>query len=776
MTTWEGRRTRSRSSGTGSGPVVATSVHAGHGLRPEIAEAMVLDEAERFREEDPFTDRIAAVVPDRVVTTRSRFEADLNRPRREAVYRSPEDCWGLDVWRDGVLSDELFEGSLATYDAFYDALAPRLDALAERGPFVLLDVHSYNHRRDGADEPPAPDVGQPRGQRRHRQPRPRPLRSARRALHGRPARRVDSAAVRSTPARTSPSRAATSRGGCTTAIPGSGACWRWSSRRPSWTSGPASSTTTRLARRAGGPGGHAARAARRAGEAAVSEAASGAELSASPTSRSTTASPCCRRASASCSTSRRSTPTTCATTSSRAVEPDPASPTASSTPTPTSSAPSCDAIDLGAVEDPVLGQLLRAKHREMELQLDMLEARDTDDFLPLSVELYGGVSPDAAQAGRGAARRASPAPSRPTRRSTPRSSSPWPRTEIAHYRAEDPDLDMHAEIRPDVNGVMVSGDTLLIGPETKVQRARAQALLHHEVGTHLVTQANGSHQPIKVLGVGLAGYDETQEGLAVLAEIALRRADRLPAAPARQPRRHRAPDDRRRDVRRGPRGPGRGRLPRGQRVHHRDARLPLRRDDQGRDLPPRPRRAARAPRRRRLARPAVAGQVLPARPAAHRRPARTAACCARPGSCRATCTTRRPTPTWPARPGPRTSARSWKDTHEDRVRRQRHRDREGGVHHQPARHGGQGDGPRGVVHGHRRLRLRARRLAEHQGPRRRREVVPLPRAPPLRRPEARGRAAPRARASSTWSCCATTRPTTPRPTRGATTPASPSAS
>ena len=79
---------------------------------------------------------------------------------------------------------------------------------------------------------------------------------------------------------------------------------------------------------------------------------------------------------------------------------------------------------------------------------------------------------------------------------------------------------MHAEIRADVNGVMVSGDVLLIGPETKVQQARAQALLHHEVGTHLVTQANGSRQPIKVLGVGLAGYDETQEGLAVLSEIA----------------------------------------------------------------------------------------------------------------------------------------------------------------------------------------------------------------------------------------------------------------
>jgi hypothetical protein len=147
--------------GDWQGPVVAASVHAGHGLRPEIADAMVLDEAERYREEDPFTDRIAAVVPDRVLTSRSRFEADLNRPRREAIYRRPEDCWGLDVWRDGVLSDELFRGSLATYDAFYAALAPRLDALAERGPFVVLDVHSYNHRRDGADGSPAPAADNP---------------------------------------------------------------------------------------------------------------------------------------------------------------------------------------------------------------------------------------------------------------------------------------------------------------------------------------------------------------------------------------------------------------------------------------------------------------------------------------------------------------------------------------------------------------------------------------------------------------------------------------
>ena len=48
--------------------------------------------------------------------------------------------------------------------------------------------------------------------------------------------------------------------------------------------------------------------------------------------------------------------------------------------------------------------------------------------------------------------------------------------------------------------------------------ARIEALLHHEVGTHVVTHVNGAHQPLHVLASGLAGHDETQEGLAVLAE------------------------------------------------------------------------------------------------------------------------------------------------------------------------------------------------------------------------------------------------------------------
>lgn len=147
--------------GDWSGQLIATAIHNGHDLRAETAAEVILDDSTRLREEDPHTDVIGASAPARVVVHRSRFEVDLNRRRQDAVYRRPEDCWGLHVWRSNPLPDDVAAGSLAVYDAFYDELARRLDEVADRGPFVVYDVHSYNQRRDGADAEPAPVEGNP---------------------------------------------------------------------------------------------------------------------------------------------------------------------------------------------------------------------------------------------------------------------------------------------------------------------------------------------------------------------------------------------------------------------------------------------------------------------------------------------------------------------------------------------------------------------------------------------------------------------------------------
>lgn len=147
--------------GDWAGQMAATAIHAGHQVRPDLAERMILDRAVRFREEDPYTDRIAAALPSRAAIHASRFEVDLNRPRAGSVYRSPEECWGLEVWDGGALDEAAAATSRTTYDSFYAELAKRLDAMAARGPFVIFDVHSYNHRRNGANEPHLPEVENP---------------------------------------------------------------------------------------------------------------------------------------------------------------------------------------------------------------------------------------------------------------------------------------------------------------------------------------------------------------------------------------------------------------------------------------------------------------------------------------------------------------------------------------------------------------------------------------------------------------------------------------
>jgi uncharacterized protein (TIGR02421 family) len=178
-----------------------------------------------------------------------------------------------------------------------------------------------------------------------------------------------------------------------------------------------------------------------------------------------------------------------------------------------------DRIEIDRVENATLQHLLRAKHHELELQVEMLRARDTEHFLGLSMELYGGVSPSLREQADGVLE-ALPVPESPGQVLGAEEFLALALEEIERYREQDADIEMHAEIRPDVSGVLVSGDTLLVSPGARIQQRRAHALIHHEVGTHLVTQVNGSAQPVKVLGTGLAGYDETQEGLAVLAEVA----------------------------------------------------------------------------------------------------------------------------------------------------------------------------------------------------------------------------------------------------------------
>ncbi|MEO8353396.1 MAG: N-formylglutamate amidohydrolase [Chthoniobacteraceae bacterium] len=142
-------------------PLVAVALHDGHEVRASALPYLALDEMGRLREEDPFTAEWVGVAPHQVVVSASRFEVDLNRDREGAVYRTPDEAWGLTVWRDET-PDSVWEESLALHDRFYGEVATLLDGLVARhGRFVLFDLHTYNHRREGRGGPVADPARNP---------------------------------------------------------------------------------------------------------------------------------------------------------------------------------------------------------------------------------------------------------------------------------------------------------------------------------------------------------------------------------------------------------------------------------------------------------------------------------------------------------------------------------------------------------------------------------------------------------------------------------------
>ncbi|WP_417346665.1 tyrosine/phenylalanine carboxypeptidase domain-containing protein [Ferrimonas sp.] len=126
-------------------PVVAAAIHAGGQLRRDLLDNCLLSNKERFYEEDPATDQFISSQPITLVGRDSRFEYDLNRPRAlSTYYRS---AWSRQVWQR-PLSAKQRERSHLKHQCFYtlfDALLAKLEGLF---PNVLVfDIHSYNHKR-----------------------------------------------------------------------------------------------------------------------------------------------------------------------------------------------------------------------------------------------------------------------------------------------------------------------------------------------------------------------------------------------------------------------------------------------------------------------------------------------------------------------------------------------------------------------------------------------------------------------------------------------------
>lgn len=172
------------------------------------------------------------------------------------------------------------------------------------------------------------------------------------------------------------------------------------------------------------------------------------------------------------------------------------------------------------IEDPTLAQLFREQQFDIDHRINMIIERGTRKFLYSSLQLYEKPD-DALVALADKILRSLPEVSTHETLDKQLSSKEFAdraQEELDFYKKDHPDLPAAVVIRDDVPGVLVSQGNLIIGKERRIPLGRAEALLSHEVGTHILTNYNGKAQPFRQLSAGLPGYDELQEPLAVLSE------------------------------------------------------------------------------------------------------------------------------------------------------------------------------------------------------------------------------------------------------------------
>lgn len=131
-------------------PYVCGAVHDGHQFRKELWDNCTHTEYERWFEEDPATKEMVKSHPIIIAGMDSRFEYDLNREPKTAIY---EDAWGKKLWYN-PLPKEMLEKSIQKHKNFYKIVHTLIGKLEEKFKVcVVYDMHSYNWKRWSREVP-----------------------------------------------------------------------------------------------------------------------------------------------------------------------------------------------------------------------------------------------------------------------------------------------------------------------------------------------------------------------------------------------------------------------------------------------------------------------------------------------------------------------------------------------------------------------------------------------------------------------------------------------
>jgi hypothetical protein len=125
-------------------PYACAAIHAGHNFDKRLWNKCLHTEYDRWYEEDPDTGTMISMLPITIIAHDSRFEYDLNRDPKDAIY---DDAWGKKLWKI-PLTEEEKERALEKHDNFYKVVLQLILKLEELfGTAVFYDLHSYNRKR-----------------------------------------------------------------------------------------------------------------------------------------------------------------------------------------------------------------------------------------------------------------------------------------------------------------------------------------------------------------------------------------------------------------------------------------------------------------------------------------------------------------------------------------------------------------------------------------------------------------------------------------------------
>jgi uncharacterized protein (TIGR02421 family) len=194
-------------------------------------------------------------------------------------------------------------------------------------------------------------------------------------------------------------------------------------------------------------------------------------------------------------------------------------------------------IPIDRIEDVTLIELFAQKQDHLDRQLTALKNIDAPPFFYDSLQLYGKPEHALLQLAHDVLARTeshdtAPRPGKSLLSALPPSpdghaADPMraedivasARDQIDYYHQQFPGFIATVHVRNDLaSSMMVAHDRLFVSASASMSRRALDPILHHEIGTHLLTYVNGRHQPFQQLFAGFAGYEELQEGLAVLAE------------------------------------------------------------------------------------------------------------------------------------------------------------------------------------------------------------------------------------------------------------------